>query len=258
MARCDIRLFTIVVCAAGVLFAAEGSAATAFALNRTTSVTTFYTPGSSVDVTVTLILTTSDTLTAIGLEEQIPAGWSYAGIVSGSGPQVVPLAGVQGLLEFAWFPLPTLPVSFTYRLNVPIGSEGTRVIRGEGVARLFLAGEVRTAAVFTPVPGEGAGPFHSADPNGDNLIALPELLRVIQFYNLGGLSCAADPSDTEDGYLPGVGEDTSCAAHSSDYAPLNWQINLNELLRLIQFYNTPGYHSCPDDGTEDGFCPGIE
>jgi len=26
---------------------------------------------------------------------------------------------------------------------------------------------------------------------------------------------------------------------------------------VIQFYNFPGYHYCPDEGTEDGFCPGI-
>jgi len=28
------------------------------------------------------------------------------------------------------------------------------------------------------------------------------------------------------------------------------------LLRLIQFYNSGGYHYCPGEGTEDGFCPG--
>jgi hypothetical protein len=32
---------------------------------------------------------------------------------------------------------------------------------------------------------------------------------------------------------------------------------LSELLRLIQFYNSLGYHYCPVAGTEDGFCPGV-
>ncbi|HNR31489.1 MAG TPA: hypothetical protein PKI11_11425, partial [Candidatus Hydrogenedentes bacterium] len=87
---------------------------------------------------------------------------------------------------------------------------------------------------------------------------LTELLRVIQFYNSGGFHCAANPGDTEDGFVPGTGADQTCCPHDSDYAPSgpDWQIVLTELLRLIQFYNSGGYHYCPVDGTEDGFCPG--
>jgi len=46
--------------------------------------------------------------------------------------------------------------------------------------------------------------------------------------------------------------------HDSDYAPSgpDWQIKLTELLRVIQFFNSGGYHACPGEGTEDGFCPG--
>jgi len=25
---------------------------------------------------------------------------------------------------------------------------------------------------------------------------------------------------------------------------------------VIQFYNSGGYHACPDEDSEDGFCPG--
>jgi len=77
---------------------------------------------------------------------------------------------------------------------------------------------------------------------------------VIQFYNSGGFHCE---EGTEDGYAPGPGDQT-CAPHSSDYAPSgpDWRIVLTELLRIIQFYNSGGYHPCPDEGTEDGFCPG--
>jgi len=50
----------------------------------------------------------------------------------------------------------------------------------------------------------------------------------------------------------------SCPPHSSDYAPdgPDWRIGLTELLRIIQFYNSGGYHYCLEAGTEDGFCPG--
>lgn len=97
---------------------------------------------------------------------------------------------------------------------------------------------------------------HSADPDGDNLINLTELLRVIQFFNSAGFHCE---EGTEDGYAPGPGDQT-CTPHASDYAPSgpDWHIALTELLRIIQFYNSGGYHPCPGEGTEDGFCPGPQ
>lgn len=95
--------------------------------------------------------------------------------------------------------------------------------------------------------------LHSADQNGDHRISLTELLRVIQFFNSGGYACANPPGSTEDGYQPGPG-DTGCTPHDSDYAPQDFAINLSELLRLVQFFNSDGYsEGC---GTEDGFQPG--
>jgi hypothetical protein len=110
------------------------------------------------------------------------------------------------------------------------------------------------------VEGEGEGSpvavYHTADQNQNQRVDLSEILRVIQFYNLGDFRCAIPPESTEDGYAPGVG-DTSCAPHDSDYAPQDWRIGLSELLRLIQFFNTGGYSYCPESSTEDGFCPGL-
>ena len=95
---------------------------------------------------------------------------------------------------------------------------------------------------------------HAADQNGDSVINLSELLRVIQFYNLPGYHCAATPDATEDGYVPGVDElAQECTPHSSDYQILDWKISLSELLRTIQFYNVAGFTPC--EGGEDGFCP---
>lgn len=95
-------------------------------------------------------------------------------------------------------------------------------------------------------------PQHSADTTPDNAISLSELLRVIQFYNVGGVQCS---EGTEDGFAPGAGPQ-DCAPHASDYAPQNWVVSLSELLRLIQFYNSPGYHCCAETNSEDGYCPG--
>jgi hypothetical protein len=96
---------------------------------------------------------------------------------------------------------------------------------------------------------------HAADQNGDGVIGLSELLRVIQFYNLSGYGCDEEGNPSEDGYLPGPGGAQDCPPHSSDYNPQDWDISLSELLRLIQFYNNLGFEPCnTEPPTEDGFC----
>ena len=105
-------------------------------------------------------------------------------------------------------------------------------------------------AVLVPVTPAFAGPIHAADCNGDRNIDISELLRVIQFFNSFGYSC--DPAG-EDGYAPGSGGDHACAPHDSDYDAQDWDISLSELLRLIQFYNSPGYFRA--EGGEDSFAP---
>ena len=121
------------------------------------------------------------------------------------------------------------------------GGEG----EGEGEGEPGCEGE--------PVVPNPDGP-HSADVDGDWWIDLVELLRVIQFYNVGGLHCPDAGVATEDGYLPGAGDHT-CAPHSCDYrCSPDWQVELSELLRVVQFFRGGGYHLC--SGTEDGYCPG--
>jgi len=94
---------------------------------------------------------------------------------------------------------------------------------------------------------------HSADGDADGVIALDELLRVIQLYNAAGYHCAESPEATEDGFEPGADAGAqSCTPHTSDYSTQDWEIRLSELLRLIQFYNTGGYIACPS--SEDGLC----
>jgi len=108
-------------------------------------------------------------------------------------------------------------------------------------------GELRAQVFpeYTPPPDN-----HSADPDGSGSISLSELLRVIQFFNVGSLHCQPG---SEDGYAPGGGS-LACAPHSSDYNPQDWSISLSELLRLIQIYNVGAFYPC--GGGEDGYCLG--
>ncbi len=88
---------------------------------------------------------------------------------------------------------------------------------------------------------------HSADQNTNQAIELEELLRVVQFYNVGDYHCSFG---SEDGYAPGDGF-RECKPHDSDYNPQNWQIHLSELLRLVQLFNAEGYIASAD--AEDGY-----
>lgn len=126
--------------------------------------------------------------------------------------------------------------------------------------KLWLIGGERSTSISSRIAdvwsSSGTLIVHSTDLNRNGAIDLDELLRAIQLYNSLGHQCAGPGNDSEDGYLPGPGDNHTCEAHNLDYAPQDWSISLDELLRAIQFYNTPdGYHPC-DDG-EDGFCPGA-
>ncbi len=97
---------------------------------------------------------------------------------------------------------------------------------------------------------------HSADLDRDGRINLGDLLRVVQFYNAGAYHCALPTDASPNGYLPGEGN-RDCSPHDSDYAPQNWQINMRELLRLVQFYNAGWIAAVSETEvqTEDGFRP---
>jgi len=90
---------------------------------------------------------------------------------------------------------------------------------------------------------------HSGDTDGSGAFELGEVLRVVQFYNAGVLSCG----EGEDGYQPLEGS-RECARHDADYLEPAWEITLSELLRLIQLFRLGAVSRCPE--TEDGFCAG--
>jgi hypothetical protein len=137
------------------------------------------------------------------------------------------------------YAIPGLPDgTYTVTASAPNFDSAQRVIQLSGGETVNDAYKLNAIAVP-----------HSADYDGDpGVISLPEVLRVIQFYNAGALHC---DGGTEDGFAPGDGS-TGCNEHSSDYSPHNWEISLAELLRLIQLFNAGGIVAC--DESEDGYC----
>jgi hypothetical protein len=138
----------------------------------------------------------------------------------------------------------------------------TLSLRLDGGVRSLEELPLRNTLVSSPVVfyenywDGGAAGRHALDANGDGRISLSELLRLIQFYNSGGLHCADPTADFDDSFEPGEKANArNCPPHSSDYGPQDWRISLSELLRAVQFYNAGGYHPCPG-ASEDGFCVG--
>lgn len=97
-----------------------------------------YVPGTDVEITVRLELTGQGEITALDLLEQLPAGWSFAGITDGAAPDVLPVVGATGALEFSWNTVPSFPVEFTYAAEPP---ESEEVFLFMGVARYMIGGE---------------------------------------------------------------------------------------------------------------------
>jgi len=160
------------------------------------------------------------------------------------------------------------PEGVTEGEGIPEGGEGMQegIIEGEGMqeGEGSVEGTVEGTAEGSSeggnegvlegnTEGEVISSYHSADKNNDSTIDLSELLRVIQFFNFGSYHCQ---QGSEDGYAPGEGTDYGCPPHTSDYKPQDWKIDLSELLRLIQFFNSGGYYACPGVG-EDNYCPKI-
>jgi hypothetical protein len=112
-------------------------------------------------------------------------------------------------------------------------------------------GELSVAELLQRV---GGGILFSADTDGDSIVQLNELLRLIQLFNAGQYACAENAGATEDGFsLSAALNEPACVLHSVDQNG-DKVISLSELLRGIQLYNLGGYTWCPTGGTEDGFC----
>lgn len=107
-------------------------------------------PGGKLDITLVIEQSGTKPVRALGIQELLPKGWSFDGVVEGTKPDLTPPTGRTPLLEFAWFNIPTFPVSFTYRVNVPKEFNEASEIQGQTLYRAD-GGELRTEVVKSPV-----------------------------------------------------------------------------------------------------------
>lgn len=96
-----------------------------------------YTPGSTLEVTLTVEVREDVDISAIALVETAPPGWVYTGATSPQGglPALRPQTGTEGEMNFVWIQPPNFPYSFTYSLGIPLNASGTATIQGHAEFR---------------------------------------------------------------------------------------------------------------------------
>ena len=96
-----------------------------------------YTPGSTLEVTLTIEVREDVDISAIALVETPPPGWVYTGATSPQGglPALRPQTGTEGEMNFVWIQPPNFPYTFTYSLGIPLNASGTATIQGHAEFR---------------------------------------------------------------------------------------------------------------------------
>lgn len=98
-----------------------------------------YTAGQAVEVVVSLNYATQGNVTALGLTEMIPAGWTFqsmGNLMGGILPTITPQVGMQDELGFAWIAIPwEFPYQFSYFVMPSSDAGGVQTLSGQGEYR---------------------------------------------------------------------------------------------------------------------------
>ncbi len=97
-----------------------------------------------------------DSLSALGVQETIPVGWSFVSVNGNDAPTIIPASGATGTLDFAWNTPPTSPASFTYTVQIPIDDSGDKALSGQVLYRR-VGGELIAAIPDTVLSGDTDG-----------------------------------------------------------------------------------------------------
>jgi hypothetical protein len=166
--------------------------------------------GRVLEVTIAVSGAHTNNLSALGLREYLPAGWVYLGTAGGTVPAIAPAANTVGTLDFAWFPLPSVPFSFTYRvayspeaqLHLDVDS-----LFGAVVYRTIYGEEEHVAQVYR----NGGVPYPDENGNG-----IPDYLEGFGGgIVIPGLSGGGSPQ--EGGGSPGTGGSAPGTGNSGDF-----------------------------------------
>ena len=220
-------------------------------------------------VTISNTITYPGVATGLGWQVVLPVGWSYE-VDGGTAGETKPTVGTTGELAWAWTTIPLSPVTFTYTLNKPADATGDILNVAYAIVRLQeLSWKLDILAKPDPLVLKPVV-HHTADTTKDFRINLSELTRVIELYNtrLGTIRTGRYKvqAGTEDGFTldaTATSNQVLSAYHAAD-SDRNGALNLSELTRVIELYNTRSgtvrtgqYHAVPPPAsTEDSYAPG--
>jgi hypothetical protein len=193
-----------------------------------------YVPGQPVDVTLIVNKAGTEQLMAIGIKEEIPAGWTFDQVLTQDLSKPSIQRAVGSVLEFAWIDIPQFPLTLTYRVNTAaepqeVTLSGEALVRtngpeiSSGVVRSLvrpgteaeIAAAARTAAAAAaaapapaPAPAAAAAPVpaatptppvppvqtQQAPPQRQAVQGLPRTMRVTHAFDTAGYT-AGQPFD---------------------------------------------------------------
>lgn len=113
-----------------------------------------YTGGTNTQVIVRIGASSWEGITAMGLYEKIPEGWTLEDVrlLGGVPPSVAPERGAAGVLQFIWIVPPRAPVALLYTLRVPARDSGIRPFSGQIEYRLG-GGKLTSNVALSQVDG---------------------------------------------------------------------------------------------------------
>lgn len=106
-----------------------------------------YEAGQQIEVAVSVNFVDQNGLTAAGVREMIPPGWTFSGmgsLAAGVNPNITPMIGATDELGFAWITVQgVFPSRFSYFVRAAADASGPAVIQGQGSYRT-TGGELLT------------------------------------------------------------------------------------------------------------------
>jgi len=135
-------------------------------------VTPTYAPGGTVDVAINVEVQGTEPIRALGIQEILPEGFAFDGLVSGAKPDIAPEPGRTGTVDFAWIQVPPPPITLTYRVKAADGTTGTKTFSGQTLAR---AGgpELRSESIASSIESGAPGSAPAAPAATPEVPAAP-------------------------------------------------------------------------------------
>jgi len=110
-----------------------------------------YKPGEEIEVVVDMDYVGDDPITALAIQQVVPAGWEFVAVTGGIQPDVSHRDAELGAMDFVWITTPDWPNNFSYALRPPEDARGDAKLTGQGIYRTS-GPELRTTPVEVPIP----------------------------------------------------------------------------------------------------------